>query len=448
MFENIPVDVGMIYEGERIRKHAMHADLGGPKAIGVELLRVVPMEKIEKDEVIIKGKDIQEMEEGKAYPFGMFIEVAGEKLEEDLEGIFERKIHYFLNYIQGFMHLNSRDTIWCRVSKEAKKKGLTLKHIAEILITFYKTEFEVIKKVRVTLLTDEEEVKKFIEKARAIYEKRDARSRKLRDEDVDIFYACILCQSFAPQHVCIISPNRISLCGSISWFEGRAAVKIDPHGPIFEVKKGELLDEEKGEYSGVNEAVKKASNGAIERIYMHSMFGYPHTSCGCFEAIAFYIPEVDGIGIVHRNFKGLTPFGLPFSTLASQTGGGIQQEGFLGIAIEYLRSSKFFQGDGGWERIVWLPKELKERVKDAIPQELYDKIATEEIGDIEALKNFLREKQHPVVRRWVEKKEEKEEPAIVAEELELPAIGGGIKIILKNAKIYAETVIIKKTEKK
>ncbi|MFQ5801052.1 MAG: CO dehydrogenase/CO-methylating acetyl-CoA synthase complex subunit beta, partial [Candidatus Hydrothermarchaeales archaeon] len=374
----IPVDVGMIYEGERIRKNIMYAEFGGPKSVGAELFRVAGDDVVKDGKVTVIGPDIKDIKEGERLPFGIFIRAAGKKLEEDLEGVFERRMHYYFNYIQGFMHLNSRDTIWCRLSKDAVKAGVTFEHLGKAVIDLFKKEYGVIKKMDVTFYTDEKAVQDFLKQAKAVYEKRDARLRGMKDEDVKVFYGCVLCQSFAPEHMCTISPERISSCGSISWFDGRAAVKVDPKGDLIEVKKGEILDPVKGEYSGVNEATEKKTGGAVTKVYLHSIFDYPHTSCGCFEAIAFYIPEVDGIGVVHRNFKGTTPFGIPFSTMAGQTGGGQQLEGFAGIAIEYIRSPKFFIADGGHERLVWLPKELKERFHDDIPESVRDKFATEE----------------------------------------------------------------------
>lgn len=464
MVSKIPVDVGLIYEGERIRKNQMFADLAGPKSFGAELIRVAPMKDVEDGKVILEGPDLKDMEEGKAYPFGIFIKVAGKKLEEDLEGVFERRIHEFSNFIQGYMHLNSRDIIWCRVSKEAAKKGLSLKHVGNALIDLFKAEWSMIEKMQVEIYTDPEAVTKFREKAREVYSKRDSRLRGLKDEDVDVFYGCALCQSFAPQHLCTITPSRTSSCGSISWFEGRAAAKIDPKGPIFEIPKGELIDDVKGEYSGPNEVTHEKSGGTVERVYLHSIFDHPHTSCGCFEAIGFYIPEVDGIGVVHRDHRGTTPFGIPFSTMAGQVGGGVQSDGFVGMAIEYLRSPKMFQADGGWNRIVWLPKALKERVIDAIPAEVKDKIATEEeASDLESLKEYLKKVEHPVVGRWNgEVKEEKAEEAAEAKEAQpvaeaselqaqlqgLPVPGGSVSIIFKNAKIYAEKIIITRKEKR
>jgi acetyl-CoA decarbonylase/synthase complex subunit beta len=283
----------------------------------------------------------------------------------------------------------------------------------------------------------------------------------LKDEEVDKFYGCVLCQSFAPTHVCVITPQRYSNCGAISWFDGRAAASIDPKGPVFTIERGELLDPEKGEYSGIDEAAKKRTLGEITKVWLYTAFGYPHTSCGCFEGVAFYIPEVDGFGIVHRGYKDVTVNGLPFSTLADSTAGGRQVDGFHGISVEYMRSPKFLQADGGWNRVVWLPKEIKERVKDFIPAELVSKVATEEEAKtIDSLKAFLKEHSHPVVEHWKEEVVAVEEPVSaeareesplmpVATASTLPITAGGFKIILKDAKIYAKKVIIRsiKSEK-
>lgn len=448
MFKDIPVEVGVVYEGERIRKKDMYVELGGPKVDRkFELFRVRPLDEVEDEKIEIIGPDLKDMEEGKSYPFGILIEAAGKDMEELFEGVMERRIHEYCNYVQGFMHLNQRYDIWCRVSKRSVQKGFdTLKWLGKVLIRLFKSEFPMIEKIQVTFITDSEKVIKPYEEALKVYEARDARVRGMRDEDVDVFYGCTLCQSFAPTHCCVITPERYANCGAISWLDGRAAVAIDPKGPIFEIPKGECLDPVKGEYSGANEALAKKTFGAITRVWLYTAFGYPHTSCGCFEAAAFYIPEVDGFGIVHRGFKGITVNGLTFGQIADSTAGGRQVDGFHGLSIEYMRSRKFLQADGGWKRIVWLPSELKERVKDAIPSDLIDKIATEkEVGNVDDLKKFLEERGHPVVERWkelvvAEAKEAAEEVKVPPEEL---AAVTGIPISLTNVRIYAKKLIIR-----
>ena len=465
MFEDIPVDVSVIYEGERVRRKDMYVELGGPKIKEkFELARVKKPEEVKDGETIIIGPDLKDLEEGKSYPFGILVEISGSQLEEDLEGVIERRIHEYMNYVEGLMHLNQRYDIWIRLSKKSFSKGLnSFKYVGKVLYRLFKSELPIIEKMQVTFITDPEKVKELYQEALKIYDARDARARGLTDEEVDTFYGCALCQSFAPTHVCVITPQRYSNCGAISWFDGRAAARIDPKGPIFPIKKGECIDPWRGEYTGVNENAKKRSMGEVTRVWLYTAFGYPHTSCGCFEAIAFYIPEVDGLGIVHRGFRGVTVNGLPFSTMADSAAGGRQVDGFHGISIEYMRSPKFLQADGGYKRVVWMPKEVKERVKDFIPKELVDKIATEEDAKtIDELKAFLKERNHPVVERWKAMEEEAEKaveeaaPEEVSEMIPvataptLPITAGGVKIILKNARIFAKKVIIQsmKREKK
>jgi len=461
MFEDIPVDVSPMYEGERIRSANMFVELAGPKSSGAELVQVA--EDVEDGALEVLGPELSEMTEGEIYPLGISVKIQGEKLEKELEGVIERRIHELCNYVKGFMHLNQRDQIWCRVSKEAVEAGFKLEHLAQALSILLKEEFPIIEKISVTVFTEESEVESFLETARATYEVRDARARELSDEDVDVFYGCVMCQSFAPSHVCVVTPDRTALCGAINWFDCRAAAKMDPDGPIFEVTKGEVLDDVKGEYRDVNAMVSEKSQGVTDRVYLHSVFEYPHTSCGCFEAVAFYIPELDGIGIVDRDFRGETPLGIPFSAMAGQCSGGKQVEGFTGLSMEYMRSPKFLQADGGYERVIWLPKEIKDSLTDFIPEDVIEKIPTEEdAGSIKEIRKFLREAEHPIMERLKQAKESVEEPEIEEEiseepemgtapmtqvayapELSMPA-GGGVKIILKNAKVYAEKVIIKR----
>ena len=464
-FSDMPVDVGPVYEGERIRGNQMYVELGGPKIDKkFELVRV--NQKAEDGKVTIHGPDLKDMEKGSRHPIGIFVEVSGKELEEDLEAVFERRIHEFCNFVNGIMHLNQRYTNWMRVSIQAFEKGLnSLNMLGTILIRLFKAELPIIEKAQVTFYTDAKKIEDAHAMAMDVYSARDERARGLHDEDVDMYYGCVLCQSFAPTHACCITPDRTSLCGSINWFDARAAAKVDPKGPLFEVPPGECLNQEAGEFSGINEMIKKRSLGEIERIYLYSGMEYPHTSCGCFEAIDFYLPEINGHGIIDRSHDGTAINGLPFSAMANQTGGGKQMAGFNGISIQYIGSPKYQQYDGGIETIVWMGKNLKDRVADLLPADLVDKIATEEdVNDINGLQSWLEDKKHPIIETdgykaaigGDEDEEEEEyegEGAMVpmgTQSFMIPGAGGagGFKIILKNCKIHAESVIIKKLDTK
>lgn len=407
------VDIGPQYEGEVIRKENLYMEFGGPKAeVKFELATVKSPDEIEHEKVEIIGPDINELkpydpdtDTGGSYPIAILIDVAGSELDRDAEPIIERKIHMYSNFIEGIYHMNQRQDVWIRLSRDAYKKGFTsLRELGEIYNFLFTSEMPIIEKIQTTIITDVEKIKELYPEALKRYQERDERARQIKDEDVDTFYGCVLCQSFAPTHMCVIAPNRIANCGAINWFDGRAAAKIDPEGPIFAIPKGTLIDEIRGEYEGVNKVVAEKSLGTYDRVYLYSAFEHPHTSCGCFQAIVFYIPEVDAFGIVHREYKGATVIGLTFTKMAGETSGGKQIEGRLGTGLEQLRSPKFIQADGGLFRIVWMPKEIKERYKDVLIEKgLYDKIATEEdVKNTDELVEFLERVGHPWIKGEVE----------------------------------------------
>ncbi|HEX75102.1 MAG TPA: CO dehydrogenase/CO-methylating acetyl-CoA synthase complex subunit beta [Dehalococcoidia bacterium] len=400
-----PVDVGPQYEGEVIRKGDMYVEFGGPEVKSkFELVTLKSPDEVENEKIEVVGPNIADMKEGASYPMALMIDVAGAGLEKDMEPVLERRIHLYTNYIEGLYHMNQRQDMWLRLNKDSFAKGLnSLEEIGKILMFLYTSEIDIIEKISMTFITDEKKVEELLTEAMKIYNERDEKARGLKEEDVEEFYSCALCQSFAPTHICAITPERIANCGAINWFDGKAAYKLDPEGPIQEVKKGEPIDPIRGEYTGANQLAAEKSMGAYTRVYLHSAFEYPHTSCGCFQAIWFYIPEVDAFGIVHRDFAGETVVGTRFSTMAADTSGGRQVEGFLGLALEYLRSPKFLQADGGIKRLVWAPKEIKEMYKDVIPEDLYDKIATEEdVKNVDELVEFLDRVGHPWVKGEVE----------------------------------------------
>jgi acetyl-CoA synthase len=264
----------------------------------------------------------------------------------------------------------------------------------------------IVDKVQVTLFIDEKDVNEKLEEARAAYKERDQRVGSMTDEAVEIFYSCLLCQSFAPAHVCVITPERLGLCGAYNWLDGKAAYEIDPTGGNQPVPKGELLDPKYGRYTGVDDYLKKASGGAVETLNLYTIMENPMTSCGCFECILAIIPEANGVMIVNRGHTGMTPMGMKFSTLAGTVGGGAQTPGFMGVGVNFITSKKFLFGDGGIKRIVWMPKALKERIGEEFKQrageagvpDLLDKIADESIcEDSEKLLEFLSSVGHPAL---------------------------------------------------
>ncbi len=404
----IPITVGPAFEGEVIRKGDMRVEFGGSKTTAFELVEMVGEDEIEDGKIEVIGPEIDETEEGGALPLGIMVKIFGRKMQEDFESVLERRIHYLINYGEGLWHMAQRDTIWMRISKDAAAKGFKIRDYGELLVAKFKDEFpSIVDRVQVTLITDAEKVEQELERAREFYSARDERLRGLTDESVEEFYSCILCQSFAPNHCCVVTPERLGLCGAVSWLDGKAAYEIDPTGPNRPIQKEGLIDEEKGIWESVNEYVYQNTNRMIEECSMYSFMDRPMTSCGCFECIMAIVPEANGVMITTREYGGDTPVGMTFSTLAGSVGGGVQTPGFMGHGRAYVLSRKFISADGGLARLIWIPKELKDSLGDELRQraeeeglgsDFVDKIADETVGTAaEDILPYLEEKEHPAL---------------------------------------------------
>jgi acetyl-CoA synthase len=406
---DIPVAFASAFEGEIIRRKDMQVEFDGSRVDCAELVQTRSMDEVEDHKITVVGPDIDEMELGSKNPIAYVVEVAGKRMQPDFEPVIERKFHNYINCIEGVYHTGQRDMQRIRIGKEAYNAGFRIRHIGEVLYTQVKNEFEaVVDKCQVTVYTDPAECTRIRhEVAIPVFDKRDARLENLTDETVDVYYSCILCQAFSPSHVCVVTPERLGLCGAVSWLDAKATNELDPNGPCQIITKERPIDENLGSYEDVDEAVQKFSQGALEHVTLYSIMQDPMTSCGCFECICGIEPFSNGVVIANREYAGMTPLGMTFSEMASMTGGGVQTPGFMGHGKHFISSKKFMKAEGGIERIVWMPKELKETVAERLnktAKELYgidnftDMIGDEtNTTDPEELVAFLTEHNHPAL---------------------------------------------------
>ena len=406
---DIPVAFASAFEGEIIRRKDMQVEFDGSRVDCAELVHTCDASEVEDHKITVVGPEVDDMELGSKNSIAYVVKVAGKNMQPDFEPVIERKFHNYINCIEGVYHTGQRDMQRIRISIEAFNAGFRIKHIGEVLYASVKNEFDaVVDKCEVVIYTDPAECTRIRhEVAIPIFEKRDDRLNTLTDESVDVYYSCILCQAFSPSHVCVVTPERLGLCGAVSWLDAKATNELDPNGPCQVITKEKVIDERIGEYEDVNEAVRKLSQGALDDVSLYSIMEKPMTSCGCFECICGIEPFSNGVVIANREYAGMTPLGMTFPEMASMTGGGVQTPGFMGHGKHFISSKKFMKAEGGIERIVWMPKELKEFVAERLNKtanELYgienftDMIGDETIAtDPETLVGFLTEKGHPAL---------------------------------------------------
>ncbi len=404
---DIPVPFGPAFEGETVRRPDTYFEAGGGRTPSFELLKMRPEEQVKDGSIMVIGPDVDRLPEGSQSPLAILVDVFGKRMQEDFESVMERRIHLYLNFAEGVWHTGQRNMNWLRLSKKAFRAGFRLEHLGRILVTKLKEEFgNIVSRVQVTIVTDENELRKRMPEALAAYQIREERMAGLTDESVDTYYSCLMCQSFAPDHVCIITPERLGLCGAINWLDAKTGKEIVPSGPNQPIAKGEEDDAGKGSWKGVNEAVTALTRGKITRFCAYSMMEDPMTSCGCFEVIVAMSPDMQSVVVVNREFPDMTPVGMKFSTLAGSIGGGKQTPGFIGIGRKYLVSKKFISADGGFLRISWMPSSLKESMREELinrarelgAPDFLDKVADETVvTDAEGLFQWMVKVGHPAL---------------------------------------------------
>lgn len=366
----LPVPSGPIYRREILKEEAIDVRVESSK-FGF----IVSMPSTtEKDSVYVQGSL------DNASGFSVLVELGNPKVDPPITLWVDAIIQRVVKYAKG-VKIQSRGGggIEFLMTKEAKDAGFTLDHLGKLIITELRNEFLSIGPVRVTFILNGSEERRLHAEIEAYREERRNLIESASEDRLDTFYGCTRCRSFSLGHACTVTPDRPAQC-SKPWYMLKAYAVLAPgntYNPCTLIKKGECLDQIKGEYLGVNASTSTRTGGRVNRVYLHSIFGYPHTACSCFQNVAYYIPEVDGIAIMDRGYKGEAPGDMTWTKLANLVAGRQYRDGAATIATQYLRSQKFLQADGGYSRVVWMTETLKSFAGDSIPVAHRARVQTE-----------------------------------------------------------------------
>jgi len=378
---DVPLEVGPVFGREKIEEPVIEIK-GSPESFVV----AIPNHGVTEDELVVKGESLDDV--------SILVELGNPVIDDIVTVGVEGTLLRVVKYIKGAqINLVGGSVDSLQVSGGAKEKGFEYEHLVKVIQVELRNKFPEIGPMKISLLLDHVEIEKLGDDIKSFKEERKAHVDGATEESVDAFYGCMRCASFSLSHACTVSPDRPSQCGSSPWWVLKAQALLAPGNPYYNctlIEKGELIDPEKGEYSGVNKATSERTGGRVERVYLHSIFDHPHTACSCFQNVAYYIPELDGIALVHRNYSGEAPGGWTWTRLANNVAGYQNPDGFTTFATLYLKSSKFFQADRGFDRVVWMTSTLKTIAGDSIPEARKGLIATEkDATTLAELEGFL-----------------------------------------------------------
>ncbi|MDP2871546.1 MAG: hypothetical protein Q8P31_03320 [Bacillota bacterium] len=327
---------------------------------------------------------------------GIVVEVYHPDLTDDLAPIVESVALKAVNYISGVQAEEVDGSL--RLSSLAEPAALGEK-IGAAIYWGIRLQYPRLERIRVRLVYDRAVL---AVEAAAVREYKAARRRaiaSMTEENTPEYCACTECRPFSLGHTCIITPDRKPMCASRTYFSTKAnayfgltrvpyqrqSEKDLPLKMVFD--RGAVLDPVRGEYEGCNRIYSELTQGQLNRVFLHSLRGHPHTSCGCFQNLAFWIDEVRGIGIMSRNSTAVSPDGRTWDILANHAGGK-QTDGITGVSLAYIRSRQFLQGDGGIGNVVWVDSKLHPRIRDLFRPG--QRVPTEEgVTDLAGLKQYL-----------------------------------------------------------
>jgi len=328
---------------------------------------------------------------------GVIVEIEDKNLSYDMEEIMEKQALRSINYIYGIKAFGDKGVF---TIKSIPENDLDFKKIAEAIYWGIRMRFPRLKKIKIDIIFDKEILAKESKNARKHKKAREQFIKKMSEETVEEFCACTECRPFSLEHICILTPDHAPMCASRTYLTVKADYlfgntvipykrREDEELPLKLVfKKGRVINSSKGEYEGCNDIYKTLTMGKLKKVYLHSLKEFPRTSCGCFQNIAFWIKEVNGIGIMSRNSEAIAPNGMTWDNLANSAGGK-QTSGIMGISTNYIRTKNFLKGDGGIGNVVWVDSKLYSKISKHF---LYtQRVSTEkEVNSISRLKEFIK----------------------------------------------------------
>jgi acetyl-CoA decarbonylase/synthase complex subunit beta len=312
---------------------------------------------------------------GEGSPIGLRLLVDDPTLDAPGAAELERSALSYLNLLRG-VRVESRDPLTLALDKDA---ACSPDHLADVIRRGLRLEYPRLGPVEVQVITDPAKLNALAPAVAAEKARRAREIARLRETDEEIIFACESCAPFSREHVCLTHPLRTPMCGR-RWTEMLVGARYmgvsagrpwrrrgRPENCCNVVPLGRALDPLKGEYEGLNEFVRTATQGRMQRVFLHSVREHPHSSCGCFAALAWWSDDLGGLGLMHRGFDGAAPDGSTWNSLANRAGGK-QQPGITGVGPDYLRSPKFLQGDGGWPAVKWMTQKLKDDLLEDVPE--------------------------------------------------------------------------------
>ena len=331
-----------------------------------------------------------------AEDIGILVEISAEHFTDDIALSVEAVALKAINYLSG-VHAYKDDRIF-HLELNAETE-IDEEKITQAIYWGIRHEYPRLKNIAISIYYEPDAIALESQRVSAYKSEQRELVKNMTEDNTQEFCICTECRPFSLVHTCILTPERMPMCASRTYASVKAAAyfgssavpwkrQSEKELPLRHVfKRGKLLNSEKGEYQGCNRMYREMTDGQLKRVFLHSLRDYPLTSCGCFQALAFWLEQVRAIGIMLRSSKSTTPHGQTWAMLANKAGGK-QCSGIMGVSLAYIRSANFLKGDGVFGNVVWVDSDLHNKIGDLFLTG--QKVATEkDVQTMKDLKQFL-----------------------------------------------------------
>jgi hypothetical protein len=313
-----------------------------------------------------------------AAPIGIAVTIDAEPMDAIDRRHIEGRIIHAVSMMAGVQAQYGGEGIRILLAAGAQ---LDPNRIGEVLLAATRQEFPRLRQVRVEVIFDPA---RLAESSHPVRREKLDRQREIdaaTEQSARTFCLCVGCSPFAPDHVCVLTPQRPPQCnrpfgqiktGALYGYDDMTNIhhsRLHRQVNSFQVAdKGRCLDPVRGEWEGIDRAVERLSAGRTRRVQLHCLDEFPTTGCGCFRMVMFktHLPR-PGIGIMAAGYPGRSPDGRSWPDLHYSLAGK-QTPGVAGGAFAYLRSPKFLQAHGGWDAIVWVSPKIAEFMGADLPR--------------------------------------------------------------------------------
>jgi CO dehydrogenase/acetyl-CoA synthase beta subunit len=320
--------------------------------------------------------------------FGLETNIKSRIFTNHQEGWIHHHIIEFMNEIQGVEYISYNYFPTLRLHRELISHGdlsEAINQIGDYLIKRLKETFSEIDQIQIDITVGIENILHIRDKIEEkLFKRRESlfsshSTKEISNQNMQNFYAFTFDQSIAIYNAIILTPNSSDPAGYLNYEDFTDTVFAPQLKKKYMIKKyplGNVIDQQTGEYSGLNQYFRELSFESIQKVeLLGSQNPLPVSQNS--ELLLFPIPNHNGLGVMDGTFRKKLLKKITYKNLKTDFCDGHQHKQFIACNFAQLISYYKSHNSSISNKIGWINHSLVERMKGQIDHPMLAKIATE-----------------------------------------------------------------------